>query len=725
MRISLLAPWIWTLIMFTPSSYAQTEAWLNPEVNAQNREPMRASFFPFPDAISARKEMEKAENFESLNGLWKFRWVPTPAEIPQGFEQLIHEDFHWDNLLLPSNWEFKNYGQARFTDTTYGFQTLDGEGRFSPAEAGKLPVENPVGLYRRTIELKPGWSRRKVFLHLNVVSSAITVYCNGRKVGYSEDSRLPAEFDLSSYLTEGKNVLAFRVQRYSDGSFLEAWPGWQLGGFLGDAYLFATPKTWLRDFTLRTDFNPTTLSARFDLDLVLHSFEGKPGSQTLSCKIFNPSGKEVWKKELQCNSLPNQDLSLKGQFLGNLEKVEAWSPEKPQLYTLEIQLQEPGTGSTRQCIVHGFGFHQNAFEKGNWTWNGKPVHIRGVHWKAHDPEDASLVSPALMEKEVKAMKELNLNALFPDGPAPDALYEICNRYGMWILDAANTSPTPRFLQGPAAISELPLWKKAWLERTQRLFERDKNQTCVLAWVPAKMGDAGSNPVSAAEILRSLDSRPILMSPEFKFLSSTDFLVEAQKKELKKEPKSPVLFTQIPTSARKIASLRTHWDSISTQSQILGGVIAQWKDLGIHRYQNGNLVLEYGKSYGSAFQEKGMGLVDEMLRPFPQAELIRFLFSPARIQPHLTGKMLAITVQNTFHQTSLPKSTLKVWGLESGKSTSKVFSVPALKPGETHIMQWNLPESKTPASGSPLHLEWMRKAEGDKPEIIWNRVHLDW
>lgn len=703
---------------------AQTEAWQNPEVNALNRESMRSAFFPFPDVASATREKEQAENFESLNGLWKFRWVAKPSEVPAGFEQLIFEDFHWDNLLLPSNWELKNYGTAIFTDSSYAFQAIKEDGRWEPADAGKLPEDNPVGLYRRTIELKPGWKGRKVFLHLEAVSGGITVYCNGRKVGYSEDSRLPAEFDLSSYLSEGKNVLAFRVQRFSDGSFLEGWPGWQLGGFLGDAYLFATPKTWIRDFTLRTDFDPLSLNGRFDLDLVLHSSEGKPQAKNLICKILDTYGKERWQKAHSCTSLPNQSLPIKGQFLGNLDKTEAWSPEKPALHTLEIQVLDPGTGAVQECIRHRFGFQKTSIENGKWTWNGKNVQIKGVRWQAHDPEDGGLVSSALLEKEIRTMKQLNLNTLLLEGPAPQALYDLCNQYGLWVIDAANTCPSIGLRKGVQAITVLPNWKKAWIERSQRLYDRDKNQTCVLAWLTAPFGTQGSNPVSAAEILGQLDSRPVLnTTPEIGILEVADHSHEALHSQVdnwrQKHPKALTLIDQIPTSGKVLASLKSAFDSLQRQPHFLGGILTQWKDLGIRRYENGNPVLVYGLPVVPGGQGKERGLCDEEIRPHPQAEWAQILFSPFQMKINLLSNKLEIRLHNTLASKSLPKSVLVI--SRTGVKESVRQTIPAIKAGEFYTLSIPFKSKATgQETGKDFQMEWLEKTDPDKMGNLLNR-----
>ncbi|HPI12601.1 MAG TPA: beta-galactosidase, partial [Catalimonadaceae bacterium] len=317
-------------VLLSANLLAQVPEWKNPEVSSVNREPMRATFFPFASVEDADKGVEKARNFESLNGLWKFRWVTSPAGIPPGFKEILHEDFEWDNFQVPANWEFKNYGSPYF-----GRHHLFGQNRQNtdenPVSPAYLPVpetDNPVGLYRRSFLLPEQWKDKKVFIHFGAVKSAFYLWCNGTYVGYSEDSKLPAEFEITSFLRDGSNHLTVKVHRFSDGSYLEKHDSWQVSGMEREVFLFATEPVWLQDFFVRAGLTNHYKDGSLEISAKIKSYLSSNQNLTMEADLKNAQGKLVWKDVKPINAKASQ-ITDGTVFKAQITKILPWNAETP------------------------------------------------------------------------------------------------------------------------------------------------------------------------------------------------------------------------------------------------------------------------------------------------------------------------------------------------------------------------------------------------------------
>ena len=291
------------------SIVAQKIEWQNPDIVSANREPMRASGFPFLSEKDAALGMDRASNCEILNGLWKFRLFPDPNSLPSQFEKMRYEDFDWDNIQVPANWELKNYSYPIYTNIPYEFSLKDSLGRVITPTPPKVPEkDNPTGLYRRNFLLPESWNGKQIFMHLGAVKSAFYLYVNGRKVGYSEDSKLPAEFDITDFVRPKENTICLQVMRFSDASYLECQDFWRISGIERDVYAFAVPKVWLRDFFVHSPLVNNYQDGKLTLDVKIKSHTTDNMPLTLESVLKDDKGKVVWKGEKSIQPKPTEEV---------------------------------------------------------------------------------------------------------------------------------------------------------------------------------------------------------------------------------------------------------------------------------------------------------------------------------------------------------------------------------------------------------------------------------
>jgi beta-galactosidase len=314
------------LFFLTTAALAQKPEWQQIDVVQVNREPMRATGFPFANQAEAKTGKEKAANFQSLNGLWKFKWVSKPQDVTPGFEAEKLNDAAWDNFPVPANWEFKGYGIPIYTNIPYEFGVKDDKGKIMRPTPPLVPeFDNPVGIYRKTFDLNPSWAGKQIFIHLGAVKSVFYLWCNGKKVGYSEDSKLEAEFDLTNYLKAGQNQITIQVFRYSDASYLECQDFWRISGIERDVYLFASEKTWIRDFRVQSPLVNNYQNGKLTIDLSISSKDKKTLKWVSEAVLKDGSGNEVWKQAGSFSSKPEQETRLVNFFQTVLPNVKPWS----------------------------------------------------------------------------------------------------------------------------------------------------------------------------------------------------------------------------------------------------------------------------------------------------------------------------------------------------------------------------------------------------------------
>ncbi len=351
--------------------------WENPAVNYIGKEPARATGFPYESRAQAvANDPARSKRFLSLNGAWQFALSPNADQLPTGFEQPGYDASGWKTIKVPADWQAEGFDQPRYNNITYPF----------PANRPLIPhATDPVGSYRRDVDLPANWQGSDVLLHIGAAGSAYTVWVNGQKVGYSEDSKLPSEFDVTRFVHPGKNVVAIQVVRWSDGSYLEDQDFWRVSGIERDVYLIAAPATRIRDFFVHAGLDPAYRDGTLAVDLAV-----TPGAAT-SARYVLMDGDRIVAEGRRPVAAGKADRTL--TLTGTVPGVKPWTAETPNLYTLLVELYD-NKGALAQSTSARIGFRTVAIIDGRVTVNGRPITIRGANRHEHDPETFHVVSRA-------------------------------------------------------------------------------------------------------------------------------------------------------------------------------------------------------------------------------------------------------------------------------------------------------------------------------------------
>lgn len=447
---------------------AQTfQEWRNPEINAVNRAPMHTNYFAFENADAAKKANKKqSTNYMTLNGTWKFNWVKDADSRPTDFWKTGFNDKGWDDLQVPAVWELNGYGDPIYVNVGYAWRN---QFQNNPPE---VPTENNhVGSYRREIVVPASWNGKDIIAHFGSVTSNMYLWVNGRYVGYSEDSKLEAEFDLTPYLKPGqKNLIAFQVFRWCDGSYLEDQDFFRYSGVGRDCYLYARNKKRIQDIRVTPDLDAAYQNGSLSINLDLK------GSGKVDLELVDTQGKQV----------ATATANKSGLVTMNVENPKKWSAETPYLYTLRASMQ-----GSNEVIPVKVGFRKIELKGDQILVNGKAVLFKGADRHEMDPDGGYVVSPEHMLQDIQIMKQFNLNAVrtchYPDD---NLWYDLCDQYGIYVVAEANIE-SHGMGYGEKTLAKNPSYKKAHLERNQRNVQRGFNHPSIIFW--SLGNEAGDGP----------------------------------------------------------------------------------------------------------------------------------------------------------------------------------------------------------------------------------------
>ena len=446
--------------------------WKDPEVNSVNRSAMHTNYFAYASADEAKAgSKEDSKNFMTLNGLWKFNWVRNADARPTDFYQTSFNDKGWDNIKVPAVWELNGYGDPIYVNVGYAWRN---QFQHNPP---LVPTENNhVGSYRKEIILPADWKGKDIFAHFGSVTSNMYLWVNGRYVGYSEDSKLEAEFNLTNYLKPGKNLIAFQVFRWCDGSYLEDQDFFRYSGVGRDCYLYARDKKHIQDIRVTPDldnqYKDGTLNIAIDLK----------GSGTVALDLTDAQGKSVATADLKGSGKLNTTF--------NIANPAKWTAETPNLYTLTATLKN-GNNIT-EVIPIKVGFRKIELKGGQILVNGQPVLFKGADRHEMDPDGGYVVSLERMIQDIKVMKQLNINAVrtchYPDD---NRWYDLCDEYGLYVVAEANVE-SHGMGYGDKTLAKNPIYAKAHMERNQRNVQRSYNHPSIIFWSLGNEAGMGPN-----------------------------------------------------------------------------------------------------------------------------------------------------------------------------------------------------------------------------------------
>ena len=603
MKIALLALFMLVMGVLTTSLNAQPPDWENPFVVEINKEPARASFYGFEsEALAEKGDRTGSRYYRLLNGDWKFSWSENPAGRKAEF---YREDFDvsgWKSIPVPSNWQLHGYGYPIYVNISYPFADprapfTDLAGKPAPP---KVPRDyNPVGSYKTIIDIPASWEGRRIVLHFGAVSSAMYVWVNGQKIGYSQGSKTPAEFDITRYVRNGRNDLAVEVYQWSDGSYLEDQDFWRLSGITRDVYVYATPRSRIGDFVVRAGLINEYKDGELVLDVDLVS--EKTAELRVEATVTD-NGRTLYRdsKKLPVNG--KATVTFKKDF----PSVRRWSAETPDLYTLKVALKDT-TGQVLQAFTKRIGFRSSEVRNGSFLINGQPVYLKGVNLHEHHDVTGHVVTEATMIKDITEMKKHNINAVRTSHyPQSERWYELCDEYGLYLVDEANIE-SHGMGYGEASLAKNPRWMGAHLKRIERMFERDKNETSVVIWSMGNEAGNGINFYEAYKWLKSRDdSRPVQYERALKEWNTDIFVPMYMKipdieKYAKENPDRPLILCEYAHAmGNSVGNLQDYWDVIERYPALQGGFIWDWIDQGLlARSSGGQNYWAYGGDFGPA------------------------------------------------------------------------------------------------------------------------------
>ena len=571
--------------------------WENHAVFRKNKALPRAVKMPFPskeDALS-KKRMESPFCL-LLKGDWKFNWVDHPDKRPEYFYRPEFDASDWKTIPVPSNVELHGYGTPIYCNHPYPFK------KDPPRVMGEPPEHfttfnerNPVSSYLKTFTLPPGWEDRQTTITFNGVASAFYLWCNGQKVGYSQDSRTPAEFHLDRFLKEGENTIAVEVYRHSDGSYLECQDFWRLSGIFRDVYLTSEPLLYLEDITIHSDLIEDYQTGTLELDLKLTNKSEKGVDVLHWVDLRDSSGNQVFGKKMSSGYLKKHSSHNVTLNLGVIENITPWSAESPQLYSLSIGLEE---GDNTPIATYAFkvGFKTSEIKDGQLLINGKPILVKGVNRHDHDPDTGHYISEATMRKDIELMKQLNINTVrtahYPNDPR---FYELCDEYGLYVICEANIE-SHGMGYGPESLAKDASWTPAHLDRITNMVHAFKNHSSIIMW---SMGNEAGDGVCFEQCSNWLKQKspvkyPIhyeraekqphvdLFTPMYANIKVCEKYARDEEKKPLAEQRPLIQCEYSHAMGNSSGNLYDYWQLFEKERLLQGGCIWDWVDQGLRK-----------------------------------------------------------------------------------------------------------------------------------------------
>jgi beta-galactosidase len=651
------------VVPIQPQISAERPDWENPAVYAIGKEPARASGFPFEDRAKAiAADMAASRWYLTLDGEWKFAFSPNVAGAPADFWRDDYDVSGWKSIKVPADWQTEGYDQPRYNNITYPF----------PANRPLIPHEtDPVGSYRRDFTVPSGWDGRRVILHIGAAGSAYYVWVNGHKLGYSEDSKLPSEFDLTAHLKPGTNNVSIQIYRWSDGSYLEDQDFWRVSGIERSVYLLAVPTTRIRDVFARTTLDKNYRDGVLSLDAEV------TGSARATVRATVLDGEQqvlVRQAKVSSGSKPRRVT-----LTGTLPAVRAWTAETPNLYTLLVEQLDP-SGAVVEATARRIGFRTVEVKDGLVKVNGRPIVIRGMNRHEHDPYTFHVISEALMRRDIELMKQYNINAVRTSHyPNDERWYALADEYGLYVLDEANIEshaymdyankhPEQRALY---QIGFDPAWEGAHVSRVLNMVERDKNHPSIIIWSLGNEAGIGPNFDKAAAAIRRRDPTRLIsylgwgsLYAEHQPNSFVDFYAPMydtvwQMIDWATDPRRTKPMIQCEYAhmqGNSGGNLKDDWDVIYKYPKLQGGFVWDWVEQStILKTADGRQYWGTGGDYGpnpGGDIEFGDGVIQSDRTPNPQAYELQKVYSPIAFSASdADAGAIAVTNRHDFRDLS--------------------------------------------------------------------------
>ena len=565
------------------SANAQTfTEWQDAGVNAVNRAPMHTDYFAYETPeLAERGERESSTYYMSLNGLWKFHWVRHADARPTGFWRADYNDKGWDEMPVPGVWELNGYGDPIYVNVGYPWRE---QYQNNPPQ---VPTEeNHVGTYRKSFTVPASWKGKDIIAHFGSVTSNIYLWVNGKYVGYSEDSKLEAEFDLTRYLKPGQeNLIAFQVFRWCDGTYLEDQDFFRYSGVGRDCYLYAREKRRIEDIRVTPDLDAEYKDGTLTVDVQLK------GSAIATLKLEDAQGKEV------------ASATTRGETVTlNISNPHKWTAETPYLYTLYAQI---GELAPKEVIPVKVGFRKIELKDAQVLVNGQPVLFKGANRHEMDPDGGYVVSRQRMLQDVQIMKDLNINAVrtchYPDDPY---WYALCDEYGLYVVAEANIE-SHGMGYGDETLAKRDDYRLAHLERNQRNVQRNFNHPAIIFWSLGNEAGYGPNFDAAYDWIKAEDPSRAVQYERAGYDGKTDIFCpmyyryrDCETYSQDESKTKPLIQCEYAHAmGNSMGGFKEYWDLVRKYPKYQGGFIWDFVDQGIHKTgSNGKLIYAYGGDF---------------------------------------------------------------------------------------------------------------------------------
>lgn len=641
------------LILFSSIFYANAQEhrdWEDQNVIGINK-------LPYHSTLQLPSKEDECKEIVSLNGKWSFHWSKDPWSRPVEFYRNDYDVSDWDKIQVPGSWQMQNYDIPIYANAPYPFEKDKPRVTTEPKNKDWYIYyhRNPVGSYVTNIKVSAEMMKQNLILHFGGVKSAMYVWVNGEKVGYSQNSMGPAEFDITKYLHEGDNKLAVEVYRWSDGSYLEDQDMWRFSGIFRPVQLWVRPLAHISDYfvtaDLAKDYKNATVNAVINL-----CNTGKKAASGLRARI-NINGESV---EQPVKAIAKGDTTKVSLSLA-VANPKLWSAEKPNLYPYSIELVDKA-GNVVEHFDYHLGFKRVEAVGEVFKINGKNVKMRGTNRHDHHPRTGRYVDNKTLELDIKLMKECNINSLrcshYPDMPY---LYEVCDRYGIYVMDEANQETHAYGLYNKE-MGDDPNWKKAHVDRAIALVERDKNHPSVTIWSMGNEGGFGQNFEAMVNAAGAIDTTRLIFSDTDQRKNKIydwSYPTPAQLKvQIEKNSDRPVFSREYAHAmGNSMGNFQEYWDVIYADSSAMGGYIWDWVDQGAIKTKDGSnlrfsssLELQsdeffaYGGDFGDLPNDGDFllnGLIGANRKPNPHFYEVQYVYQPIDFKMDEKGNIIKI------------------------------------------------------------------------------------
>ncbi len=683
--------------------------WENTEVFNVNKEAAHATFIPF-QSESNNPWLDKFNSpfVKSLNGTWKFNHVKKPSERPVDFYKNNFDVSTWNDIEVPGNWELQGFGTPIYTDVSYPF----------PANPPFIPHEfNPVGSYKRSFTIPEDWDSKDIFIHIGSAKSAFYIWLNGKKVGYSQGSKVPAEFNITPFIQTGENNVSLEVYRFSDGAYLEDQDYWKISGLERDVFLFARPKSRMTDFFVKGGLDNSYVDGIFRLNTTFNDQYRK--DEYLEVKLFDGA-------ELLLNE--KQKVIKQNTFSTLIPLVKQWSAEHPNLYTLIIN-HKTKDDQIIESVTRQVGFRTVEIKGGQLLVNGKAILIKGVNRHEHDPYTGRVVGMESMVKDIELMKQFNINAVRASHyPNCELWYDLCDKYGLYVVDEANIESHGMGYSPEKATANQAMWMNAYLDRVERMVQRDKNHPSVIIWSMGNESGDGPNWPACYQLIKRIDNTRPVQSEDAGLKEYTDIYcpMYARPWRLKQhtnhlQTRPLILCEYAHAMGNSVGNLKDYWSLIYKHHQLQGGFIWDWVDQTFAiKDESGNAIWGYGGDMGyegvvndSNFCANGLLAADRSLNPHIWE--VKKVYQSFQFESvPLSANKIRIT--NWFDFTTSESYRFVAELSEDGKVVhTSELDVPIILPGASKVIDvpdWQI----EPKSGVEYFINFRVYTTKDKPLV---------